>query len=133
MFYSNEYTRGFDDCLSLAVAALSEAIADEGKIVGLLQKHWDLPREEAQRLLARERTQGFLQRDFLMFLTQYKGFSQDFALSYISSHVTLDAVRRIDKPWAMENQKLYDAIEKQKKSIRPVKHPAKLLKRDSEA
>lgn len=130
MSHNTEYTRGFDDCLALAVAALSEAVPDGDKVVNLLQKLWDLPREEAQELLAYERTQGFLHRDFLMFLMQYKGFSQDSALSYVNSHVTLDAVRRIDRPWAMENQKLYDAIEKQKKSIRPaLKHPARLMKK----
>ena len=65
MYQSSAYKEGYEESLARAVAALSEAIADEGKIVALLQKHWDLSRIEAEERLSHERTEGFLQRDFL--------------------------------------------------------------------
>ena len=40
MYQSIEYQNGYDESLARAVAALNEGIADEKKIIGLLQKHW---------------------------------------------------------------------------------------------
>lgn len=121
MYQSAAYIEGYEESLARAVAALSEAIADEGKIVALLQKHWDLTRVEAEERLASERTEGFLQRDFYRWLTQYKGMSEEKAERYVTSHVTLLAIKKIDRAWTLENGKLYEKIEKEK---RVTKHPA---------
>ena len=56
MYQSIEYQNGYDESLARAVAALNEGIADEKKIIGLLQKHWDLSLMDARMYLARERT-----------------------------------------------------------------------------
>lgn len=123
MYQSRAYVEGYEESLARAVAALSEAIADEGKIVALLQKYWDLPRAEAEERISNERTEGFLQRDFYRWLIQYKGMSEEEAEQYVTSHATLFAVKKIDKAWTLENGKLYERIEKGK---RVTKHPARL-------
>ena len=126
MYQNPAYIKEYEESLARAVAALNEAVADEEKIVALLQKHWDLPRAEAEERLAGERAEGFLQRDFYRWLIQFKGMGEEEAERYVTSHVTLLAVKKIDKAWTLENGKLYERIEKEK---RIVKHPAKVSRR----
>lgn len=123
------YERGYEEGLVRAVAALSEAIADEKKIVALLQKHWDLPRVEAEEWLSYERTEGFLRRGFYRWLIQFKGMNEEKAERYVTSHVTLMAVKKIDKAWTLENGKLYERIEEKR---RVTKHPTRLIRRVEE-
>ena len=129
MYQSAAYIEGYEECLARAVAALSEAIADEGKIGALLQKHWDLSRVEAEERLSHERTKGFLKRDFSRWLTQYRGMTEEEAQRYVASRVTLLAIRKIDKAWTLENGKLYERIEKEK---RVMKHSARLARKAEE-
>lgn len=121
MYHSAQYEEGFSESLTRAVAALSEAVADDDKIVSLLQRHWDLDRGEAEELLAYERTEGFLHREFTRFLEMRKGYDHDHALGYVSSRMTLEAVRSIDRPWSMSCQKLYENIEKYREAHKVVK------------
>lgn len=123
------YDRGYEEGLARAVAALSEAIIDEKKIVALLQKYWDLPRIEAEERLSYERTEGFLRRDFYRWLIQYKGMNEEKAERYVTSHVTLMAIKKIDKAWTLENGKLYDRIEEKRQVT---KRPARLARRVEE-
>ena len=129
MYQSAAYIEGYEESLARAVAALSEAIADDGKIIALLQKHWDLSRVEAEERLSHERTEGFLQRDFSRWLTQYKGMTEEEAERYVTSRVTLLAIKKIDKAWTLENGKLYERTEKEK---RVTKHPARLARKPGE-
>lgn len=123
------YDRGYEEGLARAVAALSEAIIDEKKIVALLQKYWDLPRIEAEERLSYGRTEGFLRRDFYRWLIQYKGMNEEKAERYVTSHVTLMAIKKIDKAWTLENGKLYDRIEEKRQVT---KRPARLARRVEE-
>lgn len=50
----------------------------------------------------------------------------DWRKQYVTSHVTLLAIQKIDKAWTVENGKLYERIEKEKRAI---KHPARLASR----
>lgn len=120
---SRDYTEGYAESLARAVAALSEAIEDEEKVIGLLQKHWDLNRIDAEERMAFERTEGFLKRDFSRWLIQYRGMSEEDAERYVSSCATLVAVKKIGKAWTLSNQKLYEQIEKER---RVTKKPARL-------
>lgn len=74
MYQSTAYIEGYEESLARAVAALSEAIADEGKIVALLQKHWDLSRVEAEERLSHERTEGFLKKGLLSMAHSIQGY-----------------------------------------------------------
>lgn len=115
---SRPYEGGYNESLLRAVAALNETPAPTEAILGLLQKHWDLPRGEAEQLLSQERYEGFFQRDFARYLTMYEGFSEEKARAYTTSHINLLALRKIEKPWAIEYSKLYRQIEKQKPQIK---------------
>lgn len=66
---SRLYEEGYNESLLRAVAALNETPASTEAILGLLQKHWDLPRGEAEQLLSQERYEGFFQRNFARYLT----------------------------------------------------------------
>ena len=112
------YEEGFSDSLLRAVAALNETSAATDEIVALIQKHWDLPRGEAENLLSQERYEGFFQRDFARYLIMYEGFSEEKARAYTTSHVNLLFLRKIEKPWAIEYHKLYRQIEKQKPQVK---------------
>ena len=115
---SRPYEEGYNESLLRAVAALNETPAPTEAILGLLQKHGDLPRGEAEQLLSQERYEGFFQRDFARYLTMYEGFSEEKARAYTTSHINLLALRKIEKPWAIEYSKLYRQIEKQKPQIK---------------
>lgn len=49
---SRLYEEGYNESLLRAVTALNETPASTEAILGLLQKHWDLPRGEAEQLLS---------------------------------------------------------------------------------
>ena len=85
---SRLYEEGYNESLWRAVAALNETPASTEAILGLLQKHWDLPRGEAEQLLSQERYEGFFQRDFARYLTMYEGFSEEKARESIAAHKT---------------------------------------------
>ena len=85
---SRLYEEGYNESLLRAVAALNETPASTEAILGLLQKHWDLPRGEAEQLLSQERYEGFFQRDFARYLTMYEGFSEEKARESIAAHKT---------------------------------------------
>lgn len=116
------YEEGYNESLLRAVAALNETPASTEAILGLLQKHWDLPRGEAEQLLSQERYEGFFQRDFARYLTMYEGFSEEKARAYTTSHMNLLALRKIERPWTIEYNKLYRQIEKQKPQIKGKVH-----------
>ena len=115
---SRLYEEGYNESLLRAVAALNETPASTEATLVLLQKHWDLPRGEAEQLLSQERYEGFFQRDFARYLTMYEGFSEEKARAYTTSHINLLALRKIERPWAIEYSKLYRQIEKQKPQIK---------------
>ncbi len=104
---SRLYEEGYDESLLRAVAALNETPASTEAILGLLQKHWDLPRGEAEQLLSQER---------------YEGFFKEKARAYTTSHMNLLALRKIERPWAIEYNRLYRQIEKQKPQIKGKVH-----------
>lgn len=112
------YEKGFNESLLRAVAALNETPATTDVILSLLQKHWDLAREEAEHLLSRERYEGFFQRDFARYLIMYEGFTEERAMTYTTSRMNLLALRKIEKPWTIECHKLYRQIERQKPQIK---------------
>ena len=116
------YEEGYNESLLRAVAALNETPASTEAILGLLQKHWDLPRGEAEQLLSQDRYEGFFQRDFARYLTMYEGFSEEKARAYTTSHINLLALRKIERPWTIEYNKLYRQIEKQKPQIKGKVH-----------
>lgn len=116
------YEEGYNESLLRAVAALNETPASTEAILGLLQKHWDLPRGEAEQLLSQERYEGFFQRDFARYLTMYEGFSEEKARAYTTSHMNLLTLRKIERPWTIEYNKLYRQIEKQKPQIKGKVH-----------
>ena len=116
------YEEGYNESLLRAVAALNETPASTEAILGLLQKHWDLPRGEAEQLLSQDRYEGFFQRDFARYLTMYEGFSEEKARAYTTSHMNLLALRKIERPWTIEYNKLYRQIEKQKPQIKGKVH-----------
>ena len=116
------YEEGYNESLLRAVAALNETPASTEAILGLLQKHWDLPRGDAEQLLSQDRYEGFFQRDFARYLTMYEGFSEEKARAYTTSHMNLLALRKIERPWTIEYNKLYRQIEKQKPQIKGKVH-----------
>lgn len=52
----------------------------------------------------------------------YEGFSEEKARAYTTSHMNLLALRKIERPWAIEHNKLYRQIEKQKPQIKGKVH-----------
>lgn len=112
MYQSIEYQNGYDESLARAVAALNEGIADERKIIGLLQKHWDLSLMDARMYLARERTEGYPMRELSAYLAEYMGWDFEDAQDYACSDGVAEALRTIDKPWSLSGEKLYEKIRK---------------------
>ena len=110
MYQSIEYQNGYDESLARAVAALNEGIADEKKIIGLLQKHWDLSLMDARMYLARERTEGYPMRELSAYLAEYMGWDFEDAQDYACSDEVAEALRTIDKPWGLSGEKLYEKV-----------------------
>ena len=112
MYQSIDYQNGYDESLARAVAALNEGIADEKKIIGLLQKHWDLSLMDARVYLARERTEGYPMRELSAYLAEYMGWDFEDAQDYACSDEVAEALRTIDKPWSLSGEKLYEKVRK---------------------
>ena len=55
--------------------------------------------------------------------------NEEKAERYVTSHVTLMAIKKIDKAWTPENGKLYDRIEEKRQVT---KRPARLARRVEE-
>lgn len=111
----------FDDTVNIGIlrtiSALYEAGVNDGEIVRLVKKHWELDKEYEEKIIKRLvfiKVETVL--DALTLYMQCLGFSNEKIIEFMRSHNVRSKVRADSQLWKLKTkpEKLYEAVQSKK-------------------